>query len=172
MSTRPSIRESAPGDCDAIECLYPEAFPDEDLVPLVRDLLKGPASVLSLVATIDSQVAGHVIFTRCDVDGSVAALLGPLAVAPNWQRQGIGSTLVHTGLQRLDKWEVKVVCVLGDPSYYGRFGFERDSSIKPPYTLPSEWRDAWQSLNTGTPEPITGKLVLPDTWMQPALWLP
>ncbi len=174
MNTGPSIRESVPDDCDAIEAMYPEAFPDEDLVPLVRDLLKDPANVLSLVATIDSRIAGHVAFTRCGVSGHdvSTAMLAPLAVTPTRQRQGIGSALVRAGLQNLQVSGVALVCVLGDPAYYGRHGFTPDSSIDPPYPLPPEWKDAWQSLRLGTSVAITGKLLVPDVWMKPALWLP
>ncbi len=175
MKARPSYRNSVQGDLAALENLYPEAFPDEDLVPLVRDLLHDMSNIVSLVATIGSQIAGHVIFTRCGVSESdaSAALLGPVAVAPGWQRQGIGSALVHAGLRRMEASGVGVVCVLGDPNYYGRFGFVPESSIEPPYPLPPEWHDAWQSLRTGaSTTPIAGRLVLPHQWMNPSLWAP
>ena len=175
MNARPSYRNSVQGDLAALESLYPEAFPDEDLVPLVRDLLHDSPNVLSLVAAVDSQIAGHVVFTHCGVSESdaSAALLGPLAVAPAWQRQGIGSALVHTGLQRMEEARVDVVCVLGDPNYYGRLGFVPESSIEPPYPLPPEWGDAWQSLRTAaSTTPISGRLLAPQQWMNPSLWAP
>ncbi len=170
-----SIRESTLGDLAALEILYPQAFPDEDLLPLVRDLLDDPSNVTSLVAEVDSRIAGHVAFTKCGVDGHEisAALLGPLAVSPPLQKQGIGSALVRDGLQRMEESGVAVVCVLGDPKYYGRFGFKRDSSIEPPYPLPPEWGDAWQSLSTRKPAtPVKGKLLLPEMWMHRDLWAP
>ena len=119
------IRDSRPDDGTALESLYPQAFPDEDLLPLLRDLLHDAANVISLVATVAAEPAGHVIFTRCGVigDGVNVALLGPLAVAPAQQRQGIGSALVRAGLGRLEDEDVAIVCVLGDPAYYGRLGF-------------------------------------------------
>ena len=171
MSTR--FRESVPGDIDAIVELYPEAFPDEDLVPLVRDLLRDGPNVVSLVATVDSRLVGHVIFTRCGVNDASAALLGPLAVSPARQKQGIGSAIVREGLRRMEEAGIDVVCVLGDPNYYGRFGFVPEPSIAPPYPLPPEWETAWQSLRTGaSTTPITGKLLLPRQWMTPSLWAP
>jgi putative acetyltransferase len=93
------IRESAPSDDAAIESLYPEAFPDEDLIPLVRDLLQDAVVAISLVGTLDSQIVAHGIFTKCGVVGSgvKATLLGPLAVAPAWQKQGIGTAIVRAG---------------------------------------------------------------------------
>ena len=119
------IRESVPSDVAAINSMYPQAFPDEDLLPIVGELLQDPGIAMSLVGTIDSQIVGHGIFTLCGVEGSdvKAALLGPLAVSPDWQRRGIGSAIVRAGIERLAEREVTLVFVLGDPVYYRRFGF-------------------------------------------------
>ena len=174
-SRKAEIRESEQADVAAIESLYPEAFPDEDLIPLVRDLLPDSTITLSLVGAIDLEIVGHAIFTRCGVAGSAvkAALLGPLAVARAWQRQGIGSAIVRAGLQRLKDAGADLVCVLGDPAYYGRLGFVPEALVEPPYRLPAEWSGAWQSqyLNEST-APCAGKLTLPPPWLQPALWAP
>ena len=64
---RIEIRESVPGDLAAIELLYPEAFPEEDLLPLVRELLEETAVVFSLVGIVESSVVGNGIFTTCGV---------------------------------------------------------------------------------------------------------
>ena len=79
MSEKFEIREGLPGDLASIEKLYPEAFPDEDLLPLVRQLLKEAPIVLSLVAITDNSLVGHVIFTTCSVAASAdqVALLAP-----------------------------------------------------------------------------------------------
>ena len=169
------MRDSVPADWGAIESLYPEAFPDEDLLPLVRDLLPDTAVVMSLVGTIDAQIVGHAIFTRCSIegDGINAALLGPLVVAPARHRQGIGSAIVQAGFRQLEKAGVNRVFVLGDPAYYGRLGFLPDSLVEPPYPLPPEWDGAWQSQSLGEPTmPCAGKLSVPPQWLQPALWAP
>jgi putative acetyltransferase len=169
------VRESAQSDVAAIEALYPDAFPDEDLLPLVRDLLQDSAVAMSLVASSDSQLAGHAIFTLCGVAGSSdkAALLGPLAVGPDWQRQGIGSALVRAGLQRLQDAGIRLVVVLGDPAYYSRLGFVQETRVEPPYPLPKEWDGAWQSQYLyDNKEPCAGKLTVPPQWLQPALWAP
>jgi len=169
------IRESRPDDSAAIKSLYPEAFPDENLLPLVQDLLDDSVVTLSLVATIDTRVAGHVIFTRCGVVGhSVnASLLGPLAVAPAWQKKGIGSAVVHFGLRLLKESDVNLVLVLGDPAYYGRLGFLPEADVQPPFPLPSEWDGAWQSQYLGQPmTACVGKLSVPPQWLQRALWTP
>ena len=87
MMDKPSVRESGLGDAASIDALYPRAFPDEELRPLVHALATDPQIVLSLVATIDDAIVGHGMFTRCGVSGSDAgaALLGPVAVDPDWQ---------------------------------------------------------------------------------------
>jgi putative acetyltransferase len=169
----PEIRRSVPSDRLAIEALYPRAFPDEDLVPLVQDLLEKRNDTVSLVAVIDSNLVGNIIFTIIGVDAGhqKAALLAPLAVSPKWQRQGIGSALVRTGLHQLLGEGISAVYVLGDPAYYGRLGFSPERSVRTPYPLPSEWADAWQSQTLGDAVgPAGGKLSLPEVWLDPALW--
>lgn len=169
------IREGAPGDRAAIEALYPAAFPDEDLLPLVRALLDRAPGVLSLVAVVGQSVAGHGLFTPCGVAGSGEriALLGPLAVAPARQGQGVGSAIVRAGIARLERAGLGHVCVLGDPAYYARFGFAPETRLAPPYPLPEDWRGAWQSLPLGQAgPPRRGRLRVPEPWRRPALWAP
>ena len=169
------IRESGAGDRGAIDSLYPRAFPDEDLLPLVQGLLEVPDIALSMVASADSEVVGHVAFTRCAVAGHDVsiALLAPLAVDTSHQKQGVGSALVRAGLQQLQDSGVSMVCVLGDPNYYGRFGFAAETAIAPPYPLPPEWEGAWQSVIVGgASENIAGVLSVPPVWRKRALWAP
>lgn len=169
------IRQSRPDDLPSIEKLFPAAFPEEDLLPLVRQLLTEEPCILSLVAEAGGLTVGHILFTLCAITGSDAraALLAPLAVAPEWQRKGIGSALIRNGLNRLEQAGVEYVCVLGDPAFYGRHGFKPEHAIAPPYTLPEEWRGAWQSISLGgTPRSSAGTLIVPEVWVQPALWGP
>ena len=175
MSENVEIRESLPGDTPRIESLYPDAFPDEDLLPLVKSLLPEPSGVLSLVSTVGAQITGHVLFTMCAVDGGRVnvALLAPLAVPPKWQKRGIGTALVRDGLRRLKDTRVGAVLVLGDPRYYSRFGFSPERRIEPPYRLPPAWHDAWQSCySDGAMSAFSGRLAVPRQWKNPALWAP
>ena len=168
------IGECRPEDDASIEALYRAAFPDEDLLPLVRKLRASP-DVLSLVALVEGELAGHIAFATCHVGvpPAMAALLGPLAVAPAFQGQGVGGALVNAGLEMLEEIGMACVFVLGDPAYYGRFGFEADNGVAPPYPLPDAWRGAWQS-RVLIPDigPLTGSLVVPRPWRQPSLWQP
>ncbi len=175
MADNIEIRTSVPGDLSAIELLYRDAFPNEDLLPLVRDLIRESPVTFSLVGIVRSNLIGHVVFTTCDVTESClkVALLGPLAVASAWQRQGFGSAMVLDGLHHLENEGFDRVYVLGDPAYYGRLGFCPESDVKPPYPVPAEWSGAWQSMRLGNAEvSCHGRLSVPRPWRQPALWAP
>jgi putative acetyltransferase len=171
-----SLRLAAKDDAETLRDLYPRAFPDEDLLPLLGSLLDGSWPVLSLVAVSGSGICGHIAFTLCapDAEGKPqAALLAPLAVAPPMQRQRLGTRLVQAGLKQLQGPGVRQVFVLGDPEYYRRFGFLPEQSILPPYPMPPAYAEAWQSvLLPGAPPLAPGPLPLPQVWMQPSLWLP
>lgn len=173
MSETIKIRDSLANDFAAIESLYPDAFPDEDLLPVVNALLHEEAGVLSLVAVHYNDLIGHIAFTPCSVASTPVSLLAPLAVATAQHRQGIGSKLVRTGLQRLRESGTMHVFVLGDPNYYGRFGFDAEMQVAPPYPIPEEWRTAWQSLSLiDDAPPLSGTLSVPPAWRQRILWAP
>ena len=169
------IRLGMQSDWSALEQLYPKAFPEEDLLPLVRDLIKEGETGISLVAGKAPDIIGHAMFTRCGVSGCnvEAALLGPVAVTPAWQRQGLGSALIRFGLERLKYENVALVCVLGDPAYYTRLGFLPEPRVQPPFQLPEEWVEAWQSqCLREVANPIAGTLIVPPPWTRPELWGP
>lgn len=175
MTGNAEVRDSTPDDVAAIEALYPQGFPDEDLLPLVGDLLADASATLSLVGTIESSVIGHVMFTSCRVaeSGVRAALLGPLVIAPAWQGRGIGTAMVNAGMDRLKDSGAVQVFVLGDPGFYGRLGFRTEQRVVPPYQLPPEWAGAWQSLRLAEAQAhLSGKLLLPRPWLRAALWTP
>lgn len=122
------IRPEEPGDRGAVWLLNRAAFvgsPGEaDLVEALRDDGK---VVLSLVAEIEGRVVGHVLFTHVSLGGpystSTALGLGPLAVLPGYQGQGVGSALVRKGLDACREAGYTSVFLLGAPAYYSRFGF-------------------------------------------------
>lgn len=181
MTDRFTIRETTPADVERILAFYPQVFADEELRPVVSALLALEQGVVSHATFEDEVVVGHIIFTRCNTQpdfdvqksGPTGALLGPLGVAPTHQRQGLGSALVHAGLQRLATMGVRQIFVLGDPAYYTRFGFQPERNILPPYPIPDQWADAWQSMPLATHETLgAGRLMLPKPWMAPELWAP
>ncbi|TDO41807.1 GNAT family N-acetyltransferase [Paractinoplanes brasiliensis] len=78
---------------------------------------------LSFVAVEDDQVIGHVVATRAHVEGRPVLGLGPLSVLPRRQRAGVGTALMHAVLGAAEALGEPLVGLLGNPSYYGRFGF-------------------------------------------------
>lgn len=141
-------------------------------MPLVRELTAW--NVLTLVAvTDDDQPCGHIMFSPCSLAGrpEKLALLGPLAVTPARQRQGLGRALVGEGLRHLNARGLAKVLVLGDPAYYGRLGFAMETGIAAPYTLPDDWATAWQSMAlTGAGQMLRGALEVLPPWQKPSLW--
>ena len=173
MISKLEIRESRPSDVAGIEQLYVDAFPDEDLLPLVRELQDFGQSVISFVGIRDKVIVGHISFTFCGIEGGTdkAALLGPLAVTPALHKQGVGSALVQAGFQQMENARTGYILVLGDPAYYSRFGFKAEDKVTTPYPLPTEWIGAWQSFKLSDAEaPHEGRLSVPEPWRQIALW--
>lgn len=167
------IRPFTFADQSGLASLYRRGFPDEDLMPLVTALHDGQDHILSLVAERDATVIGHVLFSFACVEKASAALLAPLCVLPDHQRTGIGTALVRAGFAGLREEGTCAVYVLGDPTYYKRFGFSAECEVTPPYALPEEWRDAWQSFSfESETSALAGPLQVPEPWRDPALWLP
>ncbi|MEM7303821.1 MAG: N-acetyltransferase [Pseudomonadota bacterium] len=165
------IRTTTPDDLSDLEDLYPAAFPDEDLLPVVRGLLKEPELVISLAAIKANDLIGHAIFTRCGIEDrpEIVGLLGPVAVSPTHQKQGVGSAMIRNGLERCREAGFAQVHVLGDPAYYSRFGFEALGTVQAPYEPPEEWAEAWRVIAFEDQE-LTGKLTVPAPWQDSALW--
>ncbi len=167
-----SILPSQKTDQDALLELCRTAFPAEDLTGLLSELLALEQGVLSLIARQGDQIVGHVILTLETRSSPDLALLGPLAVVPHVQRQGIGTVLVEEGCARLAEQGIKRVCLLGDPAYYGRLGFVQETAVQTPCPIPSEWVIAWQfrALDSSF-SPAPGPLALPSVWLKPDYWV-
>jgi len=122
------------------------AFGREDEARLVENLRKSPDFIpeLSLVAVKDKMVVGHILFSRIAIQTKTGSLspmsLAPMAVHPEFQKQGIGSKLVRQGLERCRNLGYKVVIVVGHPNYYPRFGFTsaRAKGLEAPFLVPDE----------------------------------
>jgi putative acetyltransferase len=123
------IRREQPGDLAAIRNVNDRAFGRPDEGAAIERLREACEELVSLVAVVDGRVVGHILFspTRLDTEdgGELSGMgLAPVAVLPEWQRQGIGSELVRAGLATIRQTPCPFTVVLGHPTYYPRFGFE------------------------------------------------
>ncbi len=121
------MRAAEPRDEAAIRAVHISAFPTADEADLVEALGREGDAIISLVAVRGGEIIGHVLLSRMAVSGDGrgyrALGLAPLAVRPGARREGVGSALVRAALQRTAETGEQLVFVLGDPAYYGRFGF-------------------------------------------------
>ncbi len=125
------IREEQAGEYREIRQVIVAAFggdTEADLVELLRHRNKAP---VALVAVNDNKIVGHIMFSPVTVTLAPQAFravgLAPLSVLPEFQRQGIGSTLAREGLKKCAASGFEMAVVLGSPYYYPRFGFSRAS---------------------------------------------
>jgi len=119
------IRTEESFDWGAIADVHRACFPTEGEARLVDALRAAGRLTISLVAIADDAVIGHVAFSPVTVAGGQTGLgLGPIGVLESHRRQGIGAGLVRTGLLACKTADYAWAVVLGDPAYYGRFGFE------------------------------------------------
>ena len=149
------IREEHPGDVTAIRDVNTRAFRQEQEGNIVEALRSNGAALLSLVATLDGRVVGHIMYSPLSVGEVTGAGLGPMAVLPEHQRQGIGSKLVTVGNRKLKDAGYAFIVVVGHPAFYPRFGF-RPASL---YGVSCEWE---------VPDDVFMLLVLDQTKMQGA----
>lgn len=115
-------------DHSAIHALTVAAFGTPAEANLIDRLRRDADPCMSLVAEVDHQIAGHILFTPVIVrtHPSLRMMgLAPMAVASPLQRRGIGSVLVRDGLEACAQLGYGAVVVLGHPTYYPRFGFQR-----------------------------------------------
>ncbi len=157
VSVRVETREDLPGIRSVEMGAYGRAA-EANLVDVLR---RHWEVILSLVAEVDGEVVGHALLTQVTLMPTVPGLrmvgLGPIAVRPEFQGRGIGSQLIREAIRQagLEGWQA--IVVLGDPSFYGRFGFVPASQ----YGVSCEFRVRQDSflvleLRSGTLEGIQG----------------
>ena len=118
---------------------------------IVEALRSAGALALSLVAEADGAVVGHVALSPVSIsDGTPGWFgLGPISVAPEWQRRGIGSQLMREALRLLCERGAAGCVLLGNPAYYGRFGFRAERHL----VLPDVPPGFFQALAFGSSVP-------------------
>lgn len=123
------IREEIATDIAAIRSVNQHAFGQDYEGRIVDALRANGAALLSLVATVDDQVVGHIMYSPATVGEISGAGLGPMAVLPEYQRKGVGSRLIEAGTRKLMESGCPFVVVVGHPEFYPRFGFQPASNL-------------------------------------------
>jgi len=129
-----TIQEETEQNLQGIRLVHRLAFQRDDEAEVVDRLRENCPVFISLVAKIGDKVIGHVLFTPARLiqnqGWSIEGLgLAPLAVLPEYQKQGVGTGLCVEGLTRAALSEFPFVVVLGDSAYYPRFGFKIASTF-------------------------------------------
>jgi len=139
-----TIRPEQSRDANQVRVVNERAFDGPSEAAIV-DAVRGTPDAISLVAVEGGdRIVGHILFTPVRIDGSPLAIraagLAPMAVLPDYQRRGIGTQLVHAGLDACGAAGYEIVVVVGHPEYYPRFGFVPGSTkgLEWEYPVPAE----------------------------------
>lgn len=170
-------RTANASDLESIRKVHIDAFGSQGIavselaLALIADETAQP--LLALVAEEDGEVVGSVIFSAVHIEGAEnisAFILAPLAVANRYQRIGIGRELVTSGLRTLRERGAVMVFVLGDPRYYGRYGFSSRHRVRAPHPLP--YPEAWMAmaLQGDALGSVSGELVCARSLSSPEHW--
>ena len=138
------VRRERPEDVAAIAHVNDTAFDQPDESRIIQAVRDAGHSAISLVAAAEGLIVGHILFTPVDLESSGPPVtvfgLGPMAVLPAWQRKGIGSKLVESGLRECSDLGCQAVVVIGHPEFYPRFGFRpaRGFGLRSEFEVPNE----------------------------------
>ena len=173
------IREANDSDLNDILLIERVAFNCNEEAELVRNILADPSAkpLLSLVAFLDGRPVGHILFSRAQLSNNPqvkVSILAPLAVIPDFQKQGIGRALVKRGLLLSEKAGVGLVFVAGHPDYYPQYGFTPAGKLgfEPPYPIPEKNADAWmvRELSSNIIKFASDKVLCCDALNKPEYW--
>jgi putative acetyltransferase len=175
------IRKATREEFQSVWDVEARAFGSEMEAQLVKNLLSDPTAqpCLSLLAFEKERAVGHILLTKAMIEGheneAKCMLLAPMGVVPDFQKQGIGSALIHQAMETAVQAWVDLVFVLGHPEYYPRMGFKNDAlalGFQTPYAIPEENRNAWmvRELKPGLIGKITGKVIVAASFMKPEYW--
>ncbi len=131
MNQEIAIRNETHNDIGAITEVTIAAFKTLEISNhteqfIIKALRAAKALTISLVAEVDGRVIGHIAFSPLTISDGTRNWygLGPVSVLPEYQRQGIGKSLIQEGLSRLKDMNAQGCCLVGHPDYYRKFGFK------------------------------------------------
>ncbi len=138
----PELESDYKGVYDLIKTSFATAeHSDGTEQDLVENLRKSKAYIpeLALVAECDQRIVGYIMFTRVKVGQKTGLALAPLAVAPDFQKQGVGSALINKGHEIAKRLGFEFSLVLGSEKYYPKFGYisAKDYGVEIPKGFPS-----------------------------------
>lgn len=163
------IRAERPIHSGGIRYVHEAAFGRRDEADIVHRIRKTEGFIpsLSLVADSDGFIIGHAMFSEVTVySGEVtwkAVVLGPIAVAPDRQRQGIGGMLVRAGLETCCELGYTLVALIGHPTYYPRFGFAAASRIGLTCNIPVP-DEVFMAYAIRADDVLAGNLIYPQAF--------
>ncbi|WKZ34354.1 MAG: N-acetyltransferase [Anaerolineales bacterium] len=126
------IRSEFPEDHSHVETIHTSAFRTDAESKVVNAIRANGNATISLVAVIDENVVGHILFSPVTTHPPTPEKglgLAPVAIHPDFQAQGAGSQLIRAGLERCRELGYDYAVVLGGPKYYMHFGFEKASAF-------------------------------------------
>lgn len=132
MIIRPETSEDIPRISAITAAAFaPMPFSNDREPAVIEALRNGGELILSLVAEVDGELAGQITFSKVKIDGCHHGWfgLGPVAVHPDWQGQGIGGALIKAGIAKLCEMNAAGCALVGNPDYYGRFGFVNNCGL-------------------------------------------
>ena len=151
-----NICDITAADHAAVHALVEAAFGQAAEAGLVDALRASGDAVIDLVAESGGRITGHILLSKLRAPVNCAAL-APVSVAPNRQKQGIGSALIRHAIDRAKQAGWSAIFLLGDPAYYTRFGFDVDRAAKFETEYPPEYFMVLE-LEDGTLDRLSGKV--------------
>lgn len=164
------LREEEASDYKKVFEINFAAFKQENeskLINALRNNFDVFIPELSIVAELNKEIVGHILFTKIQIKNAEGIVfeslaLAPMAVLPDFQNLGIGTRLVAHGLEKAKQLNFKSVIVLGHENYYPKFGFKPAHlwNIKAPFEVPLNYFMAIE-LQQDSLKNISGTVIYP-----------
>jgi len=160
-----TIRIMTQADKPAVQDLTTRAFGQPDEAEIITKLEQDGSVLLQLVAEMDGQIVGHILFYPLGVFGKLGAGgLGPMSVDPWVQKEGIGKSLVAEGLKMMRDNGVPIVFVLGHDWFYPKLGFSVEAAAD--FATPLKGPH-FMAIRLRFGPPMSGRLIFPEAFGVP-----
>lgn len=154
-----SCRLEKSEDKKAVFELNKKAFESDAEAQLVDKLRQEAVKQISVVALFNSKIVAHAFFSEVTVGTQKAMALGPVAVLPEHQNKGIGSSIIRYGLKQCEHQGEALVFVLGHDSYYPRFGFKLAEPNNIFFAANTEKHFFYKELKENAAKNVAGKVL-------------